>query len=163
MQETDGQSITIESDILEQGHLEEAHTRTIRIAKVFQQFTYWPTYLLLRLFYSYEIEGQENLKGLEDTGVIFASNHASILDGPVLAAAMPRGSLFQKGFFPVRFLVSKEFFGFRTNPYIFLVSHITTTYVRINGSIPVIRGLGNPCNNLAEVLPPALFQPKFSD
>lgn len=152
MQELDIQPITIESDIVEQGHQEEVHTRTVRIAKLFQQFTYWPTYLLLRLLYSYEVEGQENLIGLEEKGVIFASNHASVLDGPVLAAAMPRGSLFPKEFFPVRFLVSKEFFGFRTNPYIFLVSHITTTYVRINGSIPVVRGLGNPSNNLAEAV-----------
>ena len=152
MQEIDGQPIAIESDILEQGNVEEVHATTVRIARLFQQFTYWPTYLLLRLLYRYEVEGQENLIGLEERGVIFASNHASILDGPVLAAAMPRGSLFPKDFFPVRFLVSKEFFGFRTNPYIFLVSHITTTYVRINGSIPVIRGLGNPSNNLAEAV-----------
>jgi len=129
---------------------------------LFQQFTYWPTYLLLRLLYSYEVEGQENLKGLEEKGVIFASNHASILDGPVLAAAMPRGSLFPKEFFPVRFLVSKEFFGFRTNPYIFPASHITTTYVRINGSIPVIRGLGNPCNNLAEAVSAIRYGAKVS-
>ena len=148
----DGLDGAIESNILEQGNVEEVHATTVRIARLFQQFTYWPTYLLLRLLYRYEVEGQENLIGLEERGVIFASNHASILDGPVLAAAMPRGSLFPKDFFPVRFLVSKEFFGFRTNPYIFLVSHITTTYVRINSSIPVIRGLGNPSNNLAEAV-----------
>jgi 1-acyl-sn-glycerol-3-phosphate acyltransferase len=108
--------------------------------KFFQQITYWPIYLILKILFRYKIEGQENLKGLENQPVIFASNHASLIDGPISAAAMPREGLTPKSFFPVRFLVAKEFFSWRTTPFLFPLSSLTAFYVRANGSIPVDRG-----------------------
>ena len=41
-----------------------------KIAKIFQGLTYWPAFLFLKLFFSWEIEGQENLKGLEDKSIL---------------------------------------------------------------------------------------------
>jgi 1-acyl-sn-glycerol-3-phosphate acyltransferase len=111
------------------------------VAKIVQQFTYWPIYLTFKILCRYKIEGQENLKGLEDKPVIFASNHASYIDGPICAAAMPREGLVPKSFFPVRFLAAKEYYEFR-NPknFPFPISLFTTAYVRINGCVPVERG-----------------------
>src|SRR3990167_1738845 len=60
------------------------------IPRAVQQITYWPIYLALKFFFRYRVEGQENLKGLGDKPVIFVSNHASFLAGPICAAAMPR-------------------------------------------------------------------------
>ncbi|NOY35772.1 MAG: 1-acyl-sn-glycerol-3-phosphate acyltransferase [bacterium] len=106
------------------------------IPKIFQTLTYWPIFLALKFFVHYKVEGQENLKGLENKGVIFASNHASYLDGPISAASMPRNSLFPRDFFPIRFLAFKKFFGLR-GQFPFPISILVTFYVRINGSIPV--------------------------
>ena len=113
------------------------------IPKIFQQLTYWPTYLFLRLVFGYKVEGRENLKGLEHRAVIFASNHASYFDGPVSAAAMPRNSLVPKDFFPVRFLVLEPYFRYFKSPFPILISLFTASYVRINGSIPIRKGLGD--------------------
>jgi len=109
-------------------------------AKFFQQITYWPIYLTLKFFVHYQIEGQENLKGLEDKAVIFASNHTSYIDGPICAAAMPREGLTPKSFFPIRFLAAREYCSWRTSPFPFPLSFLTAFYVRVNGSIPVDRG-----------------------
>lgn len=113
-----------------------------KIPKIVQQLTYWPTFLLLKVFFHYRIEGQENLKGLEDKGVIFVSNHASLIDGPLCAAAMPREGLVPKKFFPVRFLAAREYCEW-LNPknFPFPIFLFTTAYVRMNGSIPVDRGM----------------------
>lgn len=102
--------------------------------KIVQIFSYWPIYLTLRFFCDFKIKGQENLKGLENKGVIFASNHGSYIDGPICAATIPRNKL--KHFFPVRFLAASEFFSWN-NPFPFPVSLFVSLYVRINGSIPV--------------------------
>lgn len=109
--------------------------------KLFQQITYWPIYLALKLLVHYRIEGQENLKGLEDKPVIFASNHASYIDGSICAAAMPHEGWVPDKFFPIRFLAAKEYCEFR-NPknFPFPISLFTTAYVKLNGSVPVIRG-----------------------
>jgi len=105
------------------------------IAKIFQATTYWPTYLLLKLFVKYEVEGQENLlwPEIKDGPIIFAPNHASYIDGPILAAAMPReeGEFYPTNFLPVRFLVYERFFRWK----MFFVAW----YVRLNGSIPIYR------------------------
>ena len=113
------------------------------IAKIIQQLSYWPTYLVLKIFFKYEIEGQENLNGLGNKAVIFASNHASYLDGPICAATMPRGSWVPKNFFPIRFTAFKKFFDVRTNDFPFPMSYLTTWYVKYNGSIPVEKGTGD--------------------
>ncbi len=112
------------------------------IPKIVQQLTYWPIFLTLKIIFRYGIEGQENLKGLEDKSVIFASNHASYVDGPISAASMPRESLVPTSFFPIRFLAAKSFFGIK-NSIPFPISLLTALYVRANGSIPVIRGAGD--------------------
>mgnify|MGYP001598676598 CR=1 FL=1 len=122
------------------------------IPKVIQQFTYWPIYLTLKFFFRYRVEGQENLKGLEDKAVIFVSNHASYLDGPVCAAAMPRDLVVPHKFFPIRFLVVKEYFNYWKNSFPFPISFLVATYVRANGSILVIKGLGDFRQNLAEAV-----------
>lgn len=120
------------------------------ILKLVQQLIYWPTYSVLKVFFRYRVEGQENLKGLEDKPVIFVSNHASYFDGPVCAMAMPRNSLVPRKFFPIRFLAAREFFSFWKNRFPFPLSFFIAAYVRANGSIPVSRGLGDFQKNLAE-------------
>jgi len=114
----------------------------VKIAKIFQAFTYWPIYLSLKFFANYKIEGQENLKGLEDKGVIFASNHASYIDGPISAASMPRRSFYPSGFFPIRFLALRQYYNW-INPFPIPLNFLTAGYVRINGSIPIDRTGGD--------------------
>ncbi|KKQ21702.1 hypothetical protein A2999_01635 [Candidatus Wolfebacteria bacterium RIFCSPLOWO2_01_FULL_38_11] len=121
------------------------------IPRIFQQFTYWPTYLALRILFDYKIEGWENIRGLEEKGVIFASNHASYIDGPICAASMPRESLLPKRFFPVRFIIVDEYYRWN-NPFPFPFSIFSAAYVRINGSVPVTRGLNNLQENLAKAV-----------
>lgn len=118
--------------------------------KLVQQFTYWPIVLTLKIFFGYRIIGQENLKGLGDSSVIFASNHASYIDGPICAAAMPRGSIVPTDFFPIRFMAFKKFFNVKTNPFPFPLNLFTTAYVCWNGSIPVEKGTGELDIALAE-------------
>ena len=117
-----------------------------KIAKIFQALSYWPIYGTLRIFAHFKIEGQENLMGLEKRAVIFASNHASIFDGPICAASMPRGKgdFYPKKFFPIRFLAAEEFFGWK---YLLIAF-----YVWINGSIPIKRGLKAGDKDLKDIL-----------
>ncbi len=122
------------------------------IAKAFQAITYWPIYSALKFFARYKIEGQENLKGLENTGVIFVSNHASYIDPQICGMAMPREGLTPKKFFPLRFLTAYEFFRWFKNPAFFPFSILVAAYARLNASIPVIRGLNNIEQNLAEAI-----------
>lgn len=106
-----------------------------KIAKIFQAITYWPIYLLLKFFVFFEIKGQENLRGLENKAVIFASNHTSYIDGPICAAAMPRNGFYPKDFFPIRFLAMEKYFKW----YYLVVSW----YVWINGSIKIFKASGD--------------------
>ena len=122
------------------------------IPRLVQQIIYWPTYLTLRVFFCFRAEGQENLKGLEDGAVIFASNHASFLDGPICAAAMPREGVVPKRFFAVRFLVEKKAFALIKNIVPFPLSIVFAIYVRLNGSVPVVRGLKDIQKNLEEAV-----------
>lgn len=113
------------------------------MAKTFQALSYWPFYSILKFFTHYKVYGQENLKGLEKGPIIFASNHASYVDGPICAAAMPRykGELYPKTLFPIRFLASGRYFKWQYFP--------ISWYVHLNGSIKVWKGTGRP---LKEVL-----------
>lgn len=113
----------------------------MKIAKYFQALTYWPIYGTLRILTHYKIEGQENLKGLEGQGVIFASNHASFLDGPISAASMPRKGFYPSEFFPIRFLALRKFYNW-INPFGPLCFFVAF-YVRINGSIPIYKTGGD--------------------
>lgn len=112
----------------------------IKLAKIVQQICYWPIYLLLKFFVHYEVDGQENLNGLEHKAVIFASNHASYIDGPISALSMPRDGFVPARFFPIRFLVAKEFFGLK-GQFIFPFSILSAIYVRLNASIQIKRKL----------------------
>ena len=108
-----------------------------KIAKIFQAITYWPAFLTLKLLFRWKIEGQENLKGLEDKSVIFASNHASYLvDHPFCGYSLPRSSFYPHKFFPIHFLAYKEFFSIK-NRYPFPLSILVTLYVKINNSISI--------------------------
>lgn len=120
----------------------------VKIAKIFQTVTYWPIYLALKLFWSYKIKGQENLKGLEDKGIIFASNHASYLDGPICAASMTRKSFYPSDFFPIRFLALRKYYNW-FNPFPFPLNFFTAAYVKINGSIPIDKTSGDLLKALA--------------
>jgi 1-acyl-sn-glycerol-3-phosphate acyltransferase len=120
-----------------------------KTAKIFQMLTYWPIFLTLKILWRYEAIGQENLKGLEDKGVIFASNHASYLDGPVCAAAMPRDGFCPVKFFPIRFLALRIYCDW-FNPFPFPINLITAAYVKINGSICVDKAGGDLSKALAD-------------
>ncbi len=117
-----------------------------KIANIVQLLTYRLVYILLRFFVHLEVRGQENLRGLEDRGIIFASNHASYIDGPISAVSMPcgKGEFYPKRFFPVRFLVMDRYFRWR-----YLV---VALYVRVNGSIRVFRSGGNLRRSLSEAI-----------
>ncbi|MEW5908071.1 MAG: lysophospholipid acyltransferase family protein [Patescibacteria group bacterium] len=123
----------------------------VQIAKIFQMLTYWPIYLGLKICAGYKIEGQENLKGLENKAVIFASNHASYLDGPICAASMPKESFYPNRFFPIRFLALRQYYNWR-NPFPFPFNFLTAAYVRINGSIPIDKTGGDLLKALEEAI-----------
>jgi len=108
----------------------------VRTAKIFQAITYWPFLSLFKLILNFRVLGQENLKGLENGPVIFASNHASFFDSPIAAAVVPRvkGDFYPKQFFPIRFLADSRFFHW----YYLLIAF----YVYFNGSIRIRRGSG---------------------
>ena len=114
------------------------------IAKIFQAITYWPIYLLLKFFVCFEVNGQENLKGLENKAIIFASNHTSYIDGPICAAAMPRNGFYPKDFFPIRFLAMEKYFKW----YYLIVA----LYVWINGSIKIFKAGGDLEKALADTI-----------
>lgn len=87
-----------------------------RISKLFQISLYWPVLAIVKTFFHFKIEGQENLKGLEGGPVIFASNHNSLIDGGLAAVSFPRNSFWPKNFFPIRFLGIDRFFSWRYFP-----------------------------------------------
>jgi 1-acyl-sn-glycerol-3-phosphate acyltransferase len=123
------------------------------IAKIFQAITYWPFLIFAKIFFKYQTEGQENLEGLENKPVIFASNHASYIDHPFCGYAIPRtkGSFYPKDFFPLRFLALRQLFSWR-NFFPFPISLIAMLYVRINGSLPVEKTKGDLKKALAHVV-----------
>lgn len=121
----------------------------IYVARIFQALCYWPIYLFLRLAVGYRVEGQEHISGLgrlKNTPVIFASNHASYLDGPICAAAMPRQGFCPWDFYPVRFTVANRFFNLFSKYFLWAV------YVRLNASVPVYRTRGDLDGALVDVI-----------
>jgi 1-acyl-sn-glycerol-3-phosphate acyltransferase len=99
------------------------------LAKIFQSLCYWPVFCLLRWLVDYRVEGQKNLRGLENEPIIFVSNHASWLDGLLTAATLP------KSFYPVRFLAAERFFGWK---YL-----IVSLGLRINAAVSVAKTGGD--------------------
>lgn len=87
-----------------------------RIPKLLQAGLYWPVLAIVKIFFHFKIEGQENLKGLEGGPIIFASNHNSLIDGGFAAVSLPRNGLWPKKFFPIRFLGIDRFFNWRYFP-----------------------------------------------
>ena len=120
------------------------------IPKFFQALHYWPAYLLLKAVYRFEIQGHENLKGLENSPVIFASNHASgAIDPPLCPISLPRSGFYPKDFFPVRFIVKKDVLAnWRSRlPFLFSIiwlpiSFFSDLFVKLAGSIYVTKGMG---------------------
>lgn len=94
--------------------------------------------LLLKLIFNHKVEGRENLKGLENKALIFASNHSHWLDGIIGGYSL---SFSFAPFLPIRFIVAKEFFRFfKNNPLAkFPLSIFVALYVRLNGSLPIDR------------------------
>lgn len=116
-----------------------------KIARVFQCLTYWPTLWLLKLTVKFEVTGKENVLDLVDKkSIIFASNHATFLDGPMCAAALPRlkDEWAPKRFMPMRFLVMREYFNW-LNPVMFPFGLPIAAYVRVNGSVLVEKAGGD--------------------
>ena len=74
------------------------------------------SFLVLKIFTRFEIEGQENIKKLEDFPIIFASNHNSYIDSGISAAAMPKNRLYLKKIAPLRFLVMDKYFSWKLLP-----------------------------------------------
>jgi len=123
-----------------------------KFAKIVQALSYWPVYLALRLFWNYKVEGQENLRGLGNRGVIFASNHASVGDGPICGVSLIRNNRLYPGqFFPVRFLAWDEYRHWN-NPFPFPLNLLAALYVRANGSIGIKKAGGDLPKALDKVI-----------
>jgi 1-acyl-sn-glycerol-3-phosphate acyltransferase len=102
------------------------------IANILQRILLVPIRFLLIFFVRLKVEGQENLKGLENRGVIIAANHGSFIDPPLIAAALPINS----PFLPLRFLAKEKFFKF---PKIFFAGFLFYSL----GAFPVKKGTGD--------------------
>lgn len=71
---------------------------------------------VFKTLFRFKVEGQENLKEIEDCSVIFASNHNSYIDGGIAGASLLKGSSRPKKFFPIRYLVASEYFRWKYFP-----------------------------------------------
>ncbi|MEX0652336.1 MAG: lysophospholipid acyltransferase family protein [Candidatus Paceibacterota bacterium] len=60
-----------------------------RAPLLFQQVSKFPTRLFFKVFHNLDIQGLENLKSLEKSGVILASNHISDWDPVLISATLP--------------------------------------------------------------------------
>lgn len=109
-----------------------------KIAKIVQALSYWPTRLILKFFFRQKIEGLENLKGLENKPIIFASNHASYLDAPLGAISLPLK------FLPVRFLATEWLYKFR--------NLAVVLFIWLHGSIKIRKCGGDLETALKEVV-----------
>lgn len=74
------------------------------------------SFVILKIFVDFKIEGQENIKEVEDNHLIFASNHSSFIDSGISAAAMPKNSIFLKKIAPLKFLVMDKYFSWKIFP-----------------------------------------------
>jgi len=107
-------------------------------AKFFQCLSYWPTYLILKIFLHFQIKGQENIKDLEKKPLIFASNHASLIDASMIIVSMPRlRGIFCPKFFPIRSLATSHF---KLHP---IRNFLVIFYIWIHGSIWVNKSNGD--------------------
>ena len=114
---------------------------------IFVQVTlYWVALIVFKIFLHFKVEGQENLKEIENDSIIFASNHNSYLDGVFAAISLPRSSLWPKNFFPIRFLAIDRFFQWNFFP-------INIIY-KLGGAVKITRAKDKKSDNshLHEVL-----------
>jgi len=88
----------------------------INFIKISQLSYCWFSFIALKIFTRLEIEGQENIKEIEDHSVIFASNHNSYVDSGISAAAMPKNGVYIKKIAPLRFLVMDKYFSWKIPP-----------------------------------------------
>jgi 1-acyl-sn-glycerol-3-phosphate acyltransferase len=114
-----------------------------KISKIFQAIMYWPIFLLLKFMVKYEIYGQENLQGLEGRSIVFASNHASYLDGLFSGVSLPRKGWYPKNFFPIRIPVTERFFKWYFN--------IIAIFVRLAGCIRLTKN-GHALKDICKAL-----------
>ena len=87
-----------------------------KILAFVQTIICWVALGVFKIFFRFKAEGQENLKGLENSPVIFTSNHNSYLDGIFAVVSLPKISLWSKNFFPIRFLMTDRFFRWNHFP-----------------------------------------------
>lgn len=100
------------------------------------------TYVILKIFFGFEVRGKENLKNLKNKPVIFAGNHNSRkFDGFIsgTAIAMPNKYFKFGGLSPVRYLAFKSYFKWvrLEMPLIFPFSILAAAWLRVNNCIPV--------------------------
>lgn len=115
----------------------------------------WTALGVFKTLFRFKVEGQENINGLEDGPVIFASNHNSYIDGGIAGASLLKGGLHPKKFFPVKYLVASEYFRwkyFPVNIFVMLVGSVKVKRAKIkkadNGHLfdalsRAIKALGN--------------------
>lgn len=99
----------------------------------------WVALGVFKILFRFKVEGQENLNGLEDGSVIFASNHNSYIDGGIAGASLLKGGLHPKKFFPVRYLVASEYFKWKYFP--------VNIFVMLVGSVKVNRAKMKKADN----------------
>lgn len=106
-------------------------TKKDRIPAFVQTVVCWVALGIFKILFRFEVEGQENLKVLENGPIIFASNHNSYIDGGIAGASLLKGGLHPKKFFPVRYLVASEYFRWKYFP--------VNIFVMLVGSVKVKR------------------------
>lgn len=131
------------------------------ISKLFQIVLYYFFYPIAKLVFKIEIKEIENLNKIDPSKkLIIAANHTHFLDSTIGAWAFTKYLRSLKYPFskilPIRFIAGAEYFDFLKSPPFFPISLIVASYVRLNGSIPVLRGsndnLENKLKNTVNVL-----------
>lgn len=120
-----------------------------------QALLYWPPFLLFKIFCRFAVVGKKNVRNLE-TGIIFASNHVSEWDGPLIRIALP---FFSKKFSPMYYVAkTKEFYdnsGWRRMLYGGLLFKLLGAYPVYSGKknyayslqhyVEILKSGGNVC------------------
>jgi len=129
-------------------------TRKDKISAVAQMVVSWAALGVFKLLFRFEAEGGENLKGLENSPVIFASNHNSYIDGGIAGASLLKSGVRFKKFFPVKYLVGQQYFGWRYFPVNIFVTFVGSVKLKRAGektpdNSHLLRVLSEPIATLA--------------
>jgi 1-acyl-sn-glycerol-3-phosphate acyltransferase len=117
-----------------------------KFTKIFQLIIFYPIYLLLRLFFGFNVVGWANLSLIDDKkGIIFASNHVSYIDEittsiAIIIANTKNHTILQIGkFLPVRYITLKKLSKWISfvSPFIFPMSVFVASWMRLNYCIYV--------------------------